>query len=303
MRMELNFVSEYVEQVFESREHLFCNWAELAQRIPKDQELEGAFVGSYSLTYRNRKKTLVASHHTWCGLPVSASSVARAILRTGLFLLRRRRILWTSKSLHLLSLPQPLFCRPVAEAHRLTYVDIKGAYYRIYRALPFDLRFQGLRAYGGSLWFRDFLPVDLNDYKICRNSLVGVLRAMQSSRIKAGRIESSANRNPLLSPEHWGFMAHLLHSLAQTAISCGACYYNTDGAIFEKDDDAIKWSNLLVDRGFTPELKAQGSGYVASIGHYRIGSTTGGCVNPTSLPFDNLFTPSPYTLERWEQWN
>lgn len=301
--MELNCVLDYIEQVLGARDHEFCNWAELAQRIPKDQELEGAYVGSYSLTYRNRKRTLVANHHNWCGLPVSAAAVARAILRTGLFLLKRRRILWTSKSLHLLTIPQPLYCRPVAAAQRLTYIDIKGAYYRIYRALPFDLRFQGLRAYGGSLWFSDFLPSDLNDYKICRNSLVGVFRAMQSSRVKAGRIESSANRNPLLSPEHWGFMAHLLHALAQSAIGQGACYYNTDGAIFERDEDAIRWSDYLVGRGFTPELKAQGSGYVASIGHYRIGATTGGCVNPQAISFNNLFTASPYVEERWEQWN
>ena len=187
-------------------------------------------------------------------------------------------------------------------APNLLYVDIAAAYYSIYSRLPFDIRFQGLRVYGGELLFRDFLPFDLKNYKLCRNVLVGILRSLESTRVLGGKLVKKPNRNPLLSPEHWGYIVHLLHFLAKQAIECGAIYYNTDGAIFQRDDDAIKWMALVQQLGLTPRLDAQGPGYVAAVGRYQVGTKRGGAVNGRLLPFDNLIEPSPYVEQRWIQW-
>lgn len=284
------------------RAHQFIDWAALIQQIPHDSTYEGAYLGTYSLTLRDKSRTFVATHHAWCDRPVSASSVARLILKSGLKLLGRKRIFWNLKSKDLLNIPQPMFCKPCEFSEYLVYVDIKRAYYDIYSKLPLDIRFQGLRAYGGQVWMSDFLPKDLADYKIVRNSLVGVLRALTGSRIKKGKVDSRPNRNPLLSPEHWGFIAHLLHALASSAYDFGAHYYNTDGAIFMSDDDAMKWVTLLTDLGFTPHIRAQGPGYIRSIGNYKIGAQLCGRANTKPIKSNNLIDFSPYILKRWVQW-
>ena len=297
-----NSVQDYVEQQLGIREHQFIDWFEMCQRICKDKSLEGSFLGSYSLTTRNRKLTYVAEHHDWCKNPVSASTIARLILRSGLSLLGRRRIYWNRKSRPLLDIPQPLYCKPLEYGGRLTYVDISRAYYSIYRRMPMDISFQGLRVYSGETWFGDFLPKDLCDYKLVRNSLVGAFRALTQARIKDGKVDVKQNRNNLLSPEHWGYIAHLLHTLAWSAVNCGARYVNTDGAIFLRDEDAIAWSCQLNKWGLEPGIKCQGSGYIASIGNYRVGVQSGGRVNPKPLEFNNLIKPSPYVLGKWIEW-
>lgn len=300
--MDTHTVGNYIEQQLALRQHEFTEWSDIIKRIPTDPNLEGAYFGSYSLTLANRQKTYVGTHHTWCKKPASASSVSRLILKSGLKLLGRKRIYWNMASRPLLDIPQPLYCKPIEFGGRLTYVDIAGAYYSIYSRLPFDLRFQGLRIYGGGIWFRDFLPADLYQHKTLRNALVGCLRQLTQARIKGGKMDVKQNRNVYLAPEHWGFMAHLLHTIAHSALDCGATYYNTDGAIFQHDESAIKWAQQLTDWGFTPNIKLQGSGYVHSIGHYKIAETAGGCLNSKPMEFNNLIDTSPYVLKRWLQW-
>ena len=297
-----NSVEDYINDQLNRRAHEFINWGEFIARIPYDRTLEGSYVGSYSVTLRNRSKTFVASHHDCAARPVSASTIARNILTTGLLLCVRKRFYWNRKSWRLLDIPQPLFCTPIAEARGLIYVDISGCYFNIYRKLPIDLWFQGLRIMGGEVWFKDFLPSDLQQYKLCRNSIVGVIRSLEASRIRSGKIEPEQNRNPLLNPMLWGFMAHLLHLFACAAVVNGAIYYNTDGAIFQNDEDAISWMSLINEWGLAPKLDAKGDGWVASIGNYRVGTKRGGRVNTKLLPFNNLITTKKNVVERWIQW-
>lgn len=295
-------VQDYINAQLASRHHEFVEWPDLIKRIPRDRTLEGAYIGSYSVTKANRLITYVSTQHDWCNLPVSASSVARLILRDGLKLLGRKRIFWNMKSRPLLNIPQPLYCNPLEFGGRLTYVDISGAYYSIYRRLPYDIRFQGLRVYGGKCWFRDFLPTDIHRHKLLRNALVGCLRQLNQARIKQGKINVGPNRNVCLSPEHWGFIAHLLHTIGIFAVQCGARYVNTDGAIFTNDQDAIRYAEQIQEWGLTPRVDAQGSGSIQSIGNYNVGSKFAGCRNPKPLAFNNLIEPSTYVLERWLQW-
>lgn len=296
-------VQHYIDKQMSLREHRFVDWIDVIKGIPTNSQFEGAYVGSFSLTYANRQATLVGKHHDWCGKPVSASSISRLILRDGLKLLGRKRIFWNMKSKPLLDIPQPLYCKPLELGGRLTYVDIRRAYHTIYSRLPLDIRFQGLRAYGGRVWFRDFIPPDLCEYPLVRNSLVGCLRQLTQMRIKNGKTNVTPNRNIFLSPEHWGFITHLLHGIAHCAIRYNARYFNTDGAIFTRDEDAIAYCQQLAEWGFIPHIKAQGTGSIYSVGNYKIGEENAGCRNPKPLEFNNLIEPSPYILKRWIEWN
>lgn len=284
------------------RVHEFANWGDIARRISLDSSFEGAFTGSYSVTLRTQQFTYVASHHQWVGHPVSAGAVSRLILNEGLALLGRKRILWNMKSKPLLDIPHPLYCNPNGRIQDLIYIDIKGAYYNIYRRMPFDIQFQGLRVYGGEVWFADFLPSDWGDYKIARNTMIGVMRSKISSRVKDGKIKISGNRNNYLAPCHWGFIAHLLHTIAHKAISLGALYWNVDGAIFGDVDNALVFSDYLANIGFQSDIKGRGLGRVFSIGNYKVGSLRGGRVNPREHAYNNLIEPSPYVLQRWLEW-
>ena len=295
-------LEHYIEQQLSLREHRYVNWGNLIKSLRHEPVFEGAYLGNYSLTTRKKDLTLISEFHTWCRKPASASAVARLVLRAGLDRLGRRRILWSRRSYPLLEIPQPLYCQPVSFAGRLTYVDISRCYFDLYSRLPFDIRFQGLRAFGGEFFFKDFLPRNIVEYKLCRNSLVGCMRSTTSARIKEGKQVVGPNYNPYLSPEHWGFMAHLLHTLAHQAVEYGACYYNTDGAIFTNDADATRWMQYVVDMGFTPHIKAQGSGSVWSVGNYQVGLEKGGRVNANASEFSNLISVSPYVGKRWLEW-
>lgn len=295
-------VAQAVSDELHSRPHEFAYWTDIAKRIQSDRAFEGAFVGTYSITVPKLNTTFVSNRHLWAEKPVSASSVARRLLYTGLPLLNRKRIPWNKRALPLLNIPHPLFCIPTMRCANLFYFDIKGAYYSIYSKLPLEFWFNGVRSLGGELRFGDFLPSDLRDYKLLRNCLVGCFRQTQSRRIRTGRVVIAHNFNALLSPYHWGFIAHLLHLIAQKAVDLGAIYYNTDGAIFTSLEDGLKWTRFVENLGLVPDLKQHGVGYVLGIGRYKIGVDTIGNIKSLPLPFSNLHTPGAKVLVDWRRY-
>jgi hypothetical protein len=165
--------------------------------------------------------------------------------------------------------------------------------------MTLDFWFHGNYAHWGQLKFAQLLPPDLYQYKICRNSLVGIMRTATSDRVKAGRIQTFTASNNLLSPCHWGFIAHLLHAIALQAKECGATYYNTDGAIFADLNSALKWCDFCADLGFTTELKARGAGRVAGVGRYQIGDTKVGSFRAKPQSYSNLIQPSDKVVQNW----
>lgn len=294
-------VRDFIQAELECRQHEWCDWTDLIARIVHDESLEGSYVGAYSLTNRQRTCTYVSTAHRWCGLPVSASSVARRILLYGLGLVERKRILWQKRCFKYLDLPQPLYCEPTKEADYLIYVDITSCYYELYRRLPFELFWFGLHPVCGSLRFSDFLPSDINRFKLCRNSVVGVLRSVAGSRVRSGKIVPCSTRNALLSPCHWGIMANLLHHFAGMARDLGAVYYNTDGAIFTSDYAACEWALKMAELGFSTGIKAQGIGWVKGVGCYSIGSEGTKNHMRNGRHFNNLFECNYYALDLWRQ--
>lgn len=296
-------VTQAVRQQLEERPHEFVFWNEIAKRIQSDRDFEGAFVGAYSITVPKLNKTFVSNRHLWIGKPVSAASIARRLLYTSLPLLKRKRIPWNRRALPLLDIPHPLFCIPSTNIGNLFYFDLRGAYYSIYKRLPLEFWFNGVRSLGGELKFEDFLPPDLRDYKLLRNCIVGCMRTRESRRVRGGRVVITNNHNALLSPYHWGFIAHLLHAIANKAVDLGAIYYNTDGAIFLNLEEGLKWSSFVAELGLTPDLKQHGIGYVHGVGRYKIGGDVVGNIKSIPLPFSNLCTPGFKVLADWRKYS
>lgn len=294
-------VEDFIQFELESRPHEWCDWTELIMRIVHDETLEGSFVGSYSLTTRDRSHTFVSTAHRWCGRPVSASSIARRILNHGLELIGRKRILWQKRCFKYLDLPQPLYCEPTQKLDYLIYVDISSCYYQLYRRLPFELFWFGLHPICGDIRFDDFLPSDITQYKLCRNSVVGVLRSTSGAVVSKGKISPRKTRNALLSPCHWGIMSNLLHHFAGMARDLGCIYYNTDGAIFTSDYAACDWALKMSDLGFSTNIKARGIGWVKGIGCYGIGNEGGRNHMRNGRHFSNLFDCNYYALDLWKK--
>ena len=294
-------VTDYIHKELGSRKHQFCHFTDLLRQTKHSPDFEGSYVGSYSLTAPRLHTTFVSHRHTWCLEPCSASAIARAILYSGLALLKRTWIPWNKRILPLLGIPQPLYCVPIEKSRDLWYFDIKAAYFEIYRKLTLDFWYHGNFPHFGGLPFAEFLPADLGDYKMCRNSLIGVMRVTQSTRVRGYQLVPIKSRNNVLSPSHWGFIAHLLHSIANLAVGFGAVYYNTDGAIFTDLNAGLRWVNAIEALGFRCDLKAQGKGKIAAIGCYIIGSHKVGNPNYKLEPFCNLEPTNSKVLRGWEE--
>ena len=299
--MTLPMVQDFVSQQLQLREHKWTDWVNLCHEVRENADYEGSFLGSYSLTSTKLKTTFVSDQHTWAGAPVSASSVARRILYSGLKLLNRKRIPWNKRAFPLLEIPQPLYCIPLEGMQTLYYWDITSCYYEIYRRLPFDFWFNGYHALGGELQFADFLPQDLKQFKLVRNSLIGVLRVRESTKIRNFRPISTPNKNPLLSPYHWGYIANLLHLFAHRARELGATYYNTDGAIFTDWKAGQQWAEFVLNAGFVPNLAQTGTGIVRGIGRYKIGADAVGAQLKCCRPTNNLIEVPPTVIKYWEK--
>lgn len=287
-----------ISEELASRPHNFANWVALKQSIHCNGDYEGARIGAYSLTTADRSVTLISSYHQWCGKPASAASVARRALNNALKMESRKRFNWNKANQRLLDLPQPLFCDPLTDSVYLIYCDIKGAYHSIYTKLPLLLYYSnyGSSSQGSNLG--SILPQDIREFKLARNCVVGAMRARGSLIVRNKQIVRIPSRNPLISPSHWGFIATLLHCIAHYAISMGAVYFNTDGAIFRNRSSADKWMKFIESLGLQASIKAEGIGCVWGVGRYSIGKERMS-IYPPCTPFSNLIELNEDIFDLW----
>lgn len=296
-------VETLIQTELDTRPHEFTNWSKLLKSIKDDRRFEGAYIGSYSCTLKDKSVTYVASNHTWCERPVSASTIARAAMRPVLDVLKRKRIYWCRFEKPFLEVPQPLYAMPVADSNRLIYCDIKACYWNIIRRMPIDLRWGGRKVHWGEITWQDILPDDIGEYKLLRNCIPGIWRGWNGRKVKEGRIACVGTINPLLSPIHWGVLGYLLHMIALKAVDLGAQYYNTDGAIFQRDEDAIAWIDWLSDLGLLAEPRHVGTGHIWGVGHYQIGTQRWGANTIKPRPFSNLGYSHSEVLTAWKRWS
>ena len=297
----MNTVSDFVFSELNIRTHQWCEWKSILSRIRDEPIFENAYCGAYSCTVPRLNTTFVSRRHLWYGEPVSASSIARRILNNGLKMTGKKWIPWNKSILPLLAIPQPMYCHPVEQWQPLYYFDIKSCYYSIFSRMSLDFWFGGNYAHWGNVKFSNFLPDDLSDYKLCRNSIIGVMRSATSDRVKAGKIQTFSARNNLLSPCHWGFLSHLLHAIAIQAVGYGAVYYNTDGAIFPSLESGLKWVSFCQDLNLQCNLKSHGLGRITGIGRYQIAAHKVGAIQSKPEAYANFIQPSDKILQGWLQ--
>lgn len=295
-------IPDLIKEELETRPHQWIDWSELLRNLKHDRRFEGSYLGSYSCTLKDKSVTYVSHRHTWCGEPVSASTIARQCMKPVLTHLGRKRLFWTRYEKPYLEIPQPLFCKPEVERKYLIYVDVKACYFDLYRRMPVAVRWGGRMVHYGDTSWGQLLPSDIEQYKLVRNSIPGIWRAYNGCRVRHGKPVSVGTINPYLSPIHWGLLAHLLHHLAAKAVSLGAVYYNTDGAIFVDDKAALAWVDLVADLGLTASVRHQGIGKVYAVGSYQIGGQRWGGNKDTARAFSNLGYFNPQVLTAWKEW-
>jgi len=125
------------------------------------------------------------------------------------------------------------------------HIDLKGAYWQIYRNLWLDTRYPcGI----GKLPLRS-IASRLSGWKTARNSLVGITVSRNTRAFKNGFPITLHPDNPFLTPHLWANVQETLNSIAKMAWYCGAVYCMTDGYVFKSYPDAKVFLDWLDDFG------------------------------------------------------
>lgn len=230
---------------------------------------EDAIVGSGSIfCLRNRTIYLYPSHLI-PGTLFTHQSIARKIMENALKMTGRKRFPTSRYFAEEGLLNPPIYAYPCSG--NLIYLDLKSAYYQIYQTMPiYTMKVRGRWNYAPP-FLRDYLPSDLENYKLVRNSIGGMWRANTCTRIKCGGLQRTKQNFPTTSFSNWTLLQEHLHALGHVAISFGAYYVNNDGWIFRERSPWEEFGEFLNEHGLEWEIKARGDGYIAGIGMYSIG--------------------------------
>jgi hypothetical protein len=177
----------------------------------------------------------------------------------------------------------------------LYYVDLKSAYWQIYRKLTLD------QAWPRGQGQMPLLPVAnaLNAWKPARNAVVGITRSYQSVMEMGGKISYRPLKNPYLNPAIWRTIQSVLHELAEAACQMGAVYVATDGYIFREEKGADNFLQLLRNNGLFFRAK-EGNGWINGWGRYRVGDKKTALADQEvyTQPLDNILR-GEHSLQWW----
>ena len=240
--------------------------------LPKclsDRTFENAIVGSGSIYNVKTKTVYLYPSHLQEGTLHSCQSIARKIIENALRECGRRRYPnpqdFDPESL----LSPPQYCLPTTGD--LIYIDLKSAYFQIYQRMPM-FPHKGRKNWNNAPPFlSDFLPPDLKDFKVVRNSIGGLWRATTTTKIKGGKLVRSRLVFPTTSFASWSLLQSFLHTIGKIAVRMGAYYCNSDGYIFKSSGNWQEFLGFLDENGFNWEIKAWGAGEIRGIGQYQIG--------------------------------
>lgn len=139
-----------------------------------------------------------------------------------------KRVGWFRQQMFLLDYRQPVFYSQPWQSEDGVYIDLKSAYWNIYRRLWLDVAFP--RGSGTlPLWG---VAERLEKWKLARNSVVGMTVARQAVGIKGSRRIPFKTDNPFFTPHLWATVQEILHELAVFACGFGCQYIATDGYLF-----------------------------------------------------------------------
>ena len=175
------------------------------------------------------------------------------------------------RSLDLLDIPAPMHFAGERRG-RYAYVDVRSAYYAIYRRTSYDCRVwisddEVVHVGRGGMLLSHGSEIFASD-RLCRNSIVGIARTRRVVTVRHGErvVEEHATR--MTSPGLWAYIAAELHTLARIALDHGAVYVNTDGYIVpERQADAL--IAAIGSLGYSATIRARGVAHLPGFGSFR----------------------------------
>jgi hypothetical protein len=175
--------------------------------------------------------------------------------------------IWVKKSdFDKLDMPPPTYYDGRVREGKLWYVDMKSAYWQIYRHLWLDV-----------LWPRGTGQLPLKNVadrlagnKLARNAVVGISRSRLIFMDTPTGTKRLYFHNHFLNPSLWRTIQSVLHEVATEAIERGAFYVATDGYLFDNLDGFDSFLDYLDKNLFAYQTEA-GKGYVRGWASYKVG--------------------------------
>lgn len=289
-------IEDYLEKKLNSRvSRHFVDNGFFAKAI-KSPQFEGAILGASSIYAPKKQAVFVRLGDGVSSQPVTPQSIARDILGDILthYGLKRFPYLKNWENYPLLS--HPLYWEPYKG--KAVLIDLKSAFWAIYSKMPLYVNFWPNEVAWCPWWLYPHLPRDLYQWKLIRNSLPGIWRACESTRIKNGELTRTKNYFPTSCFPNWNFVQRTLHLFAQLALECGAIHIYSDGYIFPDHADWQMFQKMCEVRGFVGEVKQRGDCEVWGLARYFVGerktkltghsTATGNIIE--SLEWDGILT-------------
>lgn len=179
----------------------------------------------------------------------------------------------------------PVYARP-CEFRWGWYMDLSAMWYAVTCRFGWNVAYSPGRYVGYGRPCDDF---PWHDHKKARNALVtsGFTDELTGwdSRRGAVRIKT---RNPLLNMPLANLVSDIMHFVARATVEAGACYYYVDAAIAPDQKTRDRIASLWGSWGLTWKVKAEGPGWVAGPGCYRVGPLRSARPKPTR--YDGAFS-------------
>lgn len=242
-------------------------------RLLRDELIasETYFIGGTASVYVPSKRTKWMNQNStmhWpdvAGIPTLMTPGEAARTELDRAFPNHRRVGWTRPMIRLFDWRSPMhYGGP--QMGEFIMIDLKSAYYQVYRLLWLDVPFP--RGFGS----KALLPVAeaLKEWKAARNSVVGVCASREAIGIKGQERKVLKIKNKYLSPGLWATVQAVLHAIATLALHHGAVYINTDGYIFPLSSSWNDFCEGLMQIDFEFEFRAIGDGMISGWNSYKV---------------------------------
>lgn len=211
-----------------------------------------------------------------------------------------KRVGWRGPMIKLFDKRVPMFYLGPATSSEMVYIDLKSAYWQIYRMLWLDVLYpRGLYGRYPMAGVAD----RLERWKAARNAVIGLIRSRDLVGFKGHKRIKMTTKNKFLSPCLWATVIDILHWIAEKAISEGAIYINTDGYLFHDQARADRFMLWLIERGLIFSVRDWGPGEVRGWNSYKVNKTQTQ-VYKLNLPYyDKEFTNvRPQPARKWQRY-
>lgn len=151
---------------------------------------------------------------------------------------------------------------------RCAYIDIKSAYYNIYRRIQWDITFlpSKKRVKDGEV---ELSEIEL-ETKRAKVAIVGMALSKRGFIWENGQTSTYKRLSGFYNPQVVWYIWGVLSAIARRARSAGAVYWNTDGAI-ARIEDIPAIARVIKASGLDFSIKAYGRCVVWGVGSYTIG--------------------------------